>query len=159
MKKLLLVLALIGLALAGCKEREIPTTTKTDTMESIPEGWPTDWAGESLADLGADGRIRCTILLADGYTPIHLKNYNEIMTRWSEVWPAAREVIQKMLTEYDRDPKINARGNYLMLTIPAKAISEGAEWNIALHKDESDGEWQASFEGWKVLPDESQPYF
>jgi len=159
MKTPFLILALVGLAIAGCKEREIPTNTKTDTMDSIPEGWPTDWEGESLAELGADGRIRCTILLADGYNPTHLKNYKEIMARWSEVWPAAREVIQKMLTEYDRDPKINARGNYLKLTIPAEAISEGAEWSIALQKDEADGVWDASFEGWKVAPDESQPYF
>jgi hypothetical protein len=128
-------------------------------MDRIPQGWPTDWEGESLADLGADGRIRCTILLTDGYTPAHLKNYTEIRERWSGVWPAAREVIQRMLTEYERDPKINARGNYLKLTIPAEAISEGAGWSIALQKDEGDGVWNASFEGWEVAPDESQPYF
>ena len=159
MKKPLLILALAGLTLMGCQERKTPTTTKTDTMDSIPEGWPTDWVGESLADLGADGRIRCTILLADGYTPNHLKNYKEIMAGWSEVWPAARQVIQTMLIDYERDPKINARGNYLKITIPAEAISDGAEWSIALEKDKGDGVWDACFQGWKVVPDESQPYF
>ena len=159
MKTPLLALALLGLAMAGCKEHRISTTSKVNAMDQMPKGWPTDWEGESLAELGADGRIRCTILLADGYTPTHLKNYTEIMERWPEVWPAAREVIQKMLSEYNRDPKINARGNHLKLTIPAEAISEGAEWSIALQKHEADGVWDTAFKGWKVAPDESQPYF
>jgi hypothetical protein len=64
-----------------------------------------------------------------------------------------------MLTDYGRDPKINARGNFLKITIPAEAISDGAEWSIALHKDEADGVWDAHFREWKVAPDESQPYF
>jgi hypothetical protein len=85
MKAHLLSLALVGIGLAGCKEREILANTKAGTMDRIPEGWPTDWEGESLADLGADGKIRCTIILTDGYTPIHLKNYTEIKMRWPEI--------------------------------------------------------------------------
>ena len=135
----------------------------TGTMENINEEWPTDWDGESLVDLGPDGVIRCKIILDDGNTPTHLMNYKEIMARWSEVWPAARLVLQTMLFDYERDPKINVRGNYLKITIPAEAIDEGAEWSIVLEKDEGDeewdGVWDASFQGWKINPDHSQPYF
>ena len=128
-------------------------------MENTLLGWPTDWEGESLADLGAEGKMECRILLIDGYTPGHLKNYAEIVERWGELWPAARKVMLMMLLDHDRDPKIKIPGNCLHITIPSEPISEGAEWSIALQKAEDDGVWDATFEGWEVSVEESQPYF
>ena len=128
-------------------------------MNSIPKGWPADWVGESIAELGVGERIRCEIFLVDGHTPLHVQNYADMMEQWSELWSTARKLIQTMLADYDRDTTIKSQGNYLKITIPAERISEGAVWSIALQKAEGDGVWEASFEGWDISPEESQPYF
>jgi len=113
-----------------------------------------------MLEVESEGAIICEILLADGYTRKHQKNYMDIINRWDDVWPAAQRVIQTLLIDYGRVPKIRRGKDRLQLTIPAVLIDECAEWSIALLRDGGeDGEWAASFQGWAVLPDESQPYF
>ena len=128
-------------------------------MNEMPQGWPTDWLGESLAELGDGSRIRCQILLTDGYTSVHVGNDASIMRQWDGLWPAAKETIQKILSDYGRDSKIQATGNFLQISIPPEPIGPGVNWSIALQKSGGDGVWDATFDGWEIDPGESQPYF
>ncbi|MES2707522.1 MAG: hypothetical protein V4726_13070 [Verrucomicrobiota bacterium] len=64
-----------------------------------------------------------------------------------------------MLERYDRDATLDISGNFLLITIPAKRIERGVHWSIALQNRKFAGVWDASFEGWWVRPEKSQPYF
>lgn len=128
-------------------------------MSTPPIGWPKYWEGETRADVGSGKKLLCTLNLEDGYTPVHFENYSGIVARWDVLWPAAWEVIQSLIERFGRDIKLDAAGNSLLLSIPAKPIGMGVRWSIALENPDSPGVWDATFEGWWIRPEESQPYF
>ncbi|MDB6132732.1 MAG: hypothetical protein JWM59_975 [Verrucomicrobiales bacterium] len=128
-------------------------------MSTAPIGWPKCWDGKNPCGYWKWEMLFCTLSLGDGHTPVHFENYSGIVARWDVLWPAAWEVIQSLIERFGRDIELDAAGNAVLISIPAKPIGMGVRWSIALENPDSPGVWDATFEGWWIRPEESQPYF
>ena len=127
--------------------------------DELPEGWPTDWSGNTVINCGEHGSF-CLEVGTEGHpSRVHIDNYREILRRWPELWPQVHAVLSDMLASWEYDYPIRNPGASLDMRLPPEPITEGVQWGVGAKFYHGKGQWDVVFDGWTVVPDESQPYF
>jgi hypothetical protein len=111
-----------------------------------PESWPKGWTGSTRIDCGAQGSRVLTLYVSGHPNAIHVKNYDQIVARWPELWPK----IYERLTTTLESPPISSPGDVLEMRLPSAPIELGPEWSISVRFYNRPGAWMVWFEGWKV---------
>ena len=121
--------------------------------------WPTGWEGNAVIDCGASGRFICTLCVDGDLSDVHRRNYQEILRRWSDLWPEIDTIISGMLDPDDRLRQIRNPGASLIIGIPGQPIADGVSWSVAVEFSHDSSVWDCPIEGWNPTSDGAQPYY
>lgn len=127
--------------------------------DQVPEGWPTGWAGNTVIDCGSSGRFCCTIGVDGDPSPIHRRNYQEMLQRWPQLWPEIESVLSGMLNPDNNFHKIRSPGASLIISVPDQPIADGVSWSVALEFSHDSSVWDVPCDGWNPTSDGAQPYY
>jgi hypothetical protein len=98
--------------------------------------------------------------VSTGQEDLDEKNVRIVERKWKEIWPATLAFLKELRKKYDFDPNIAPAGMRAKLMLADTFMSEDARWEVSFTVVE-DGysEWGVVFEGSKIDPHSSQPYF
>jgi hypothetical protein len=127
--------------------------------EQTSDWWPSGWSGNAVIDCGASGRFRCTISVHGDLSPIHRRNYQEILRRWPELWPEIEGALSGMLDADNPLQKIRSPGASLIISVPEQPIADGVNWSVAVEFCHDKSVWDVPIEGWNSTSDGTQPHY
>jgi hypothetical protein len=98
--------------------------------------------------------------VSTGQEDLDEKNVRIVERKWKEIWPATFESLKELRKKYDFDTNIAPAGMRAKLMLADTVMSEDARWEVSFTIiDDGYSEWGVVFEGSKIDPDSSQPYF
>src|SRR4051794_23423683 len=106
-----------------------------------PDWWPAGWNGNAVIDCGASGRFCCKLCVDGDPSPIHRRNYQEMLRRWRDLWPEIEGVISGMLDPDNPLHQIRNPGASLIISVPDEPITDGISWSVAVEFSHGGSVW------------------
>ena len=124
-----------------------------------PDWWPSGWSGSAVIDCGEYGRKLCKIIVEGDPSAVHRRNYENMLARWSKLWPEIEAILSGMLDPNNPRLCIQDSTTSLVITVPSEPINKGVAWSVTVEFYHDKSAWGVPIDGWRPDSEGAQPYY